>query len=81
MPLRQAFMRVCGNVLQFMDEPTSGLDPVVRDDILDLLLDFVQDEQNARPYLLPHHKRLGKKWADYIVFLHGGRVIFQKSEG
>ena len=30
--------------LLILDEATSGLDPVVRDDILDILLDFVQDD-------------------------------------
>ena len=33
--------------LLILDEATSGLDPVVRDDILDLLLDFVQDEDHS----------------------------------
>lgn len=33
--------------LLILDEATSGLDPVVRDDILDMLLDFVQDEDHS----------------------------------
>ena len=33
--------------LLILDEATSGLDPVVRDDILDMLLDFVQDESHS----------------------------------
>ena len=33
--------------LLILDEATSGLDPVVRDDILDMLLDFVQDEEHS----------------------------------
>ena len=28
-----------------MDEATNSLDPVVRDEVLDLFLDFVQDEE------------------------------------
>ena len=35
------------NALLILDEATSGLDPVVRDDILDMLLDFVQDEEHC----------------------------------
>ena len=35
------------NALLILDEATSGLDPVVRDDILDMLLDFVQDEEHS----------------------------------
>ena len=30
--------------LLILDEATSGLDPIIRDDILDILIDFVQDE-------------------------------------
>ncbi len=54
--------------LLILDEATSGLDPVVRDDILDLFLDFVQDERNSilvsshelHPGILPHHQRSGE---------------------
>ena len=33
--------------LLVLDEATSGLDPVVRDEILDILLEFVQDENKS----------------------------------
>ena len=33
--------------LLLLDEATSGLDQIVRDDILDVFLDFVQDESNS----------------------------------
>ena len=33
--------------LLILDEATSGLDPVVRDEILDEFLDFIQDEEHA----------------------------------
>lgn len=68
-----------GARLLVMDEPTSGLDPVVRDDILDLLLEFVQDERNA-VLISSHITGDLEKVADYIVFLHQGRVIFQLSK-
>ena len=63
--------------LLILDEATSGLDPVMRDDILDLFLDFVQDEENS--ILVSSHITSDlEKVADYIVFLHQGRVIFNK---
>lgn len=63
--------------LLILDEATSGLDPVVRDDILDLLLDFVQDEDHS--ILLSSHITSDlEKIADYIVFLHKGKVVFSK---
>ena len=33
--------------LLILDEATSGLDPIIRDDILDILMDFVQDETHS----------------------------------
>ena len=63
-----------------MDEPTSGLDPVVRDDILDLLLEFVQDERNA-VLISSHITGDLEKVADSIAFLHEGKLVFQKDAG
>ncbi len=63
--------------LLILDEATSGLDPVIRDDILDMLLDFVQDEEHA--ILISSHITGDlEKIADYIVFLHEGKVVFSK---
>lgn len=33
--------------LLILDEATTGLDPVVRDEILDLFLDFIQDDEHS----------------------------------
>ena len=63
--------------LLVLDEATSGLDPVVRDDILDMLLDFVQDEEHS--ILVSSHITSDlEKIADYIVFIHEGKVVFEK---
>ena len=59
--------------LLVLDEATSGLDPVVRDEILDELLAFISDEDHA--VLLSSHITSDlEKAADYIVYLHKGRV-------
>ena len=61
--------------LLVLDEATSGLDPVVRDDILDMFLEFVQDENNS--ILVSSHITSDlEKVADYIVFIHEGSVVF-----
>lgn len=65
--------------LLILDEATSGLDPVVRDDILDLFLNFVQDENHS--ILVSSHITSDlEKAADYIVFIHKGKVVFCKSK-
>ena len=63
--------------LLFLDEPTSGLDPVVRDDLLDLFLDFVRDEEHA--ILISSHITSDlEKIADYVTFLHAGKLLLTK---
>ena len=61
--------------LLILDEPTAGLDPMVREDVLSLLLDFVQDEN--RSILFSSHITTDlEKIADYITFIHNGEVMF-----
>ena len=63
--------------LLILDEATSGLDSVIRDDILDILLDFAQDETHS--ILISSHITTDlEKIADYIVFIHEGQVVFSK---
>lgn len=59
--------------LLILDEATAGLDPVVRDEILDEFLGFISDEDRA--ILLSSHI-VGdiEKVADYITYIHTGRV-------
>ena len=62
-----------------LDEPTSGLDPVVRDDFLDILLDFIQDE-NHTVLISSHILSDLEKIADYIAFIHKGKLIFNEEK-
>lgn len=61
--------------LLVLDEPTSGLDPVMRSEILDIFLEFMQDENHS--ILLSSHITSDlDRIADYITFIHKGKVIF-----
>ena len=56
-----------------LDEPTSGLDPVARDEILDILYDFMQNSGHA--VLISSHITSDlEKLCDYVVFIHDGKV-------
>lgn len=58
-----------------LDEPTGGLDPIVRNEILDIFLDFIQDEE--RSILFSTHVTSDlDKIADYITFIHEGNLVF-----
>ena len=60
--------------LLILDEATSGLDPIMRDDMLDVFLDFVQEETHS--ILLSSHITTDlEKVADYITFIHNGKLI------
>jgi ABC-2 type transport system ATP-binding protein len=61
--------------LLILDEPTSGLDPVARDEICDLLREFVTDD--GRSVLFSTHITTDlEKTADYTTFILDGRIVF-----
>ena len=65
--------------LLILDEATSGLDPIMRDEMLDIFLDFVQEEDHS--ILLSSHITSDlEKVADYITFIHNGRLIMTASK-
>lgn len=61
-----------------LDEATSGLDPVVRDDVLSMIREFTEKEENT--VLISSHITSDlDKIADYIAFVHQGKLIFVES--
>jgi len=62
-----------------LDEATTGLDPVVRDEILDLFLDFIQDEKHSILFST-HITSDIQKIADYVVLIHNGKLIFEEQK-
>lgn len=77
MKVKLAFAVALSHKAEFLilDEATSGLDPIIRDDILDILIDFVQDK-NHSVLLSSHITSDLEKVADYITFLHKGKLVF-----
>ena len=68
-----------GSQLLILDEATSGLDPVVRDEILDILQDFVQDENHS--ILISSHITSDlEKICDYIAFINDGEIVFVENK-
>lgn len=63
--------------LLVLDEITSGLDPVVRDDILHILKDYVAETSNA-VFFSTHITSDLDKIADRVAFLHEGELIFEE---
>lgn len=65
--------------LLILDEATSGLDPIIRNELLDVFLDFIQDEKHS--ILISSHITSDlEKIADYITFINNGKIIFSKTK-
>jgi ABC-2 type transport system ATP-binding protein len=69
--------------LILMDEPFSGLDPLVRDELIEALLDRMNDPTDADPGTVPttilissHDLTEIESFATHIGFLHQGRLLF-----
>lgn len=60
--------------LLILDEPTSGLDPVVRNELLEVFLDIIQNEQ-CSIFFSSHISSDIEKVADYITIIHNGRIV------
>lgn len=63
-----------GAKLMIMDEATTGLDPVVRNEILDIFREYLQDEENS--ILMSSHITGDlEKIADSVTFIDRGRIL------
>jgi ABC-2 type transport system ATP-binding protein len=65
--------------LLILDEATSGLDPVVRDDFMDVLMDFTRDETHS-VLISSHIVSDLEKVCDYVAFLHKGKLVLSEEK-
>lgn len=65
--------------LLILDEATSGLDPVVRNEILDIFREYVEDERRT-VFLSSHITSDIEKAADYIILIHKGNILLMESK-
>ncbi len=56
------------------DEPTASLDAQVRDEILELIVDFVR-RSGASLIWISHDLGAVRKWCDRVVVMHRGRIV------
>ena len=64
--------------LLILDEPTSRLDPVVRNEVLDIFLKFIEDDEHTILFSTHITSDL-EHIADEIVFINDGKVLLNKS--
>lgn len=63
-----------GAKLLLLDEATAPLDPVVRDEVVEMLIEFTRDE-NHSVLISSHIVSDLEKLCDYVAFLHKGRML------
>jgi ABC-2 type transport system ATP-binding protein len=61
--------------LLILDEPTSGLDPVARDELLEILCDYISDGEKSILFSTQITSDL-EKIADYITLIDYGNIFF-----
>lgn len=65
--------------LLIMDEPTSGLDPLVRNELMDILLEFMQ-EDGKTVFFSTHITSDLDKVADVVLLIHEGEIILNEEK-
>lgn len=65
--------------LLILDEPTSGLDPIVRDELLDILMSFIQDEKKS-VFFSSHITSDIEKIADFVTIIHDGEIVLSQEK-
>lgn len=72
-----AFSHHAGTLI--LDEPTSGLDPFARDEFDTIIKDFIEKDSGHSVLFSSHITSDIEKTASEVVFIHKGKIIFQKS--
>lgn len=65
--------------LLIMDEPTSGLDPLVRNELMDILLEFMK-EKGKSVFFSTHITSDLDKVADVMILIDKGRIVFNEEK-
>jgi len=64
--------------LLILDEPTSGLDPIIRDEFLEILQEYIKDGE--RSVLFSTHITTDlERVADYITIINQGKLVYTGS--
>lgn len=65
--------------LLIMDEPTSGLDPLVRSELMDILLDFMKEDGKS-VFFSSHITSDLDKVADMVILIDKGQIILNEDK-
>ncbi len=64
--------------LLILDEPTAGLDVIARDELLELLREFMEKEENRSILISSHISSDLESLCDDLYMIHEGKIIFHE---
>lgn len=70
-----------GASLLILDEPTSGLDVVAREELLELLQDYLEEEEERAVLISSHISGDLEKFCDDVYMIHEGRIVLHEETG
>ncbi|KOF58031.1 MULTISPECIES: ABC transporter ATP-binding protein [Clostridium] len=65
--------------LLIMDEPTSGLDPLVRNELMDILLEFMEEDGKS-VFFSTHITSDLDKIADVLILIDNGKIVLNEEK-
>ena len=77
-PLKPVFTRDKGGLPNFMDEPTAGLDVQARNDVLDILREYMAEDENRSIIITSHISSDIENLCDDVYLINDGRIILHE---
>ena len=62
----------------FMDEPTAGLDVIARDELLDLLRSFMEQDEERSILISSHISSDLESLCDDLYMIHDGKIVLHE---
>lgn len=78
LPLKPVLSRYRRGLPNFIDEPTSGLDIEARTEILDLLRDYLIEDENRSILITSHISSDLETLCDDIYLVHNGKLMLHE---
>lgn len=78
LPLKPVLSRDRRGLPNFIDEPTSGLDIEARTEILDLLRDYLIEDENRSIFITSHISSDLETLCDDIYLVHNGKLMLHE---
>ena len=77
-PLKPVFTRDKGELPNFMDEPTAGLDVMARNEMLDMLRDYMEEDEERSILVSSHISTDLETLCDNIYMINEGNIILHE---